>query len=162
MNTVKEILGEELYARVRDKLGNDKGLIIDDGMLIPKHRFDCINVSLREHKSLVLKLREENSRLAIGFSEFERLKLENERLKRELRISVLILAEKPKNFNAVRSNIAVGELTGKKLDAFVKKRVCELKKTDSYLFQGERLYRLTPVDEPAETEKRDELSAKNK
>ena len=152
MNTVEEILGKELYAKVREKLGNDRGLIIDDGMLIPKHRFDCINVSLREHKALVQKLQEENRQLSEQLTEFESIKLENSKLKREQRIMELIILSKPKNFNAVRSNIEVGESTGKKLDSVVNRRISELKKTDPYLFYGEQKYRLIPVDEPIATE----------
>ncbi len=151
MNT-EEILGKDLYDKVREKLGNDRGLIIDDGMLIPKHRFDCINISLREHKQTVLKLREENRQLLEKINDFENLKLENRKLNREKLITELILAAKPKNFYAVRSNIEVGESTGKKLESAVKKRIAELKKTDPYLFYGERLYRLVPVDDLAERE----------
>lgn len=152
MNTVEEILGKDLYDKVREKLGNDRGLIIDDGMLIPKHRFDCINVSLREHKQLVQKLREENQRLLVLIKDLENLKEENRELKREKRITELIISAKPKNFNAVRSNIEAGESTGKKLDTLIKRRISELKKTDPYLFYGEQKFRLVPVDEPAETE----------
>ena len=104
MNTVEKILGKNLYEKVHEKLGDDKGLIIDDGMLIPKHRFDCINVSLREHKSAVQKLREENRLLSEKMNDFQNLMLENQSLKREKRITELIIAAKPKNFNAVRSN----------------------------------------------------------
>ena len=64
----------------------------------------------------------------------------------------LIILSKPKNFNAVRSNIEVGESTGKKLDSVVNRRISELKKTDPYLFYGEQKYRLIPVDEPIATE----------
>ena len=127
-------------------------LPIYNGMLIPKHRFDCINVSLREHKALVQKLQEENRQLSEQLTEFESIKLENSKLKREQRIMELIILSKPKNFNAVRSNIEVGESTGKKLDSVVNRRISELKKTDPYLFYGEQKYRLIPVDEPIATE----------
>lgn len=152
MNTVEKILGAELYEKVKLKLGNNKGLVIDDGMLIPKHRFDCINISLREHKILVDKLREENRQLSEKVTDTESLKLENITLKREMRIAELIICAKPKNFKAVRSNIEAGESTGKRLDCLVTKRIKELKKTEPFLFYGEQKYRLVPVGEPAETE----------
>ena len=152
MNTVKELLGEELYEKVREKLGDDRGLIIDDGMLIPKHRFDCINISLREHKKLVADLREENSALRQKAEKTEELERECKRLSRELRIAELITCSKPRNYEAVRSNIHAGEFTGKRLDAAVRRQLTELKKSDPYLFFGERLYRLVPVDESAATE----------
>lgn len=152
MHTAEKLLGEELYKKVREKLGNDRGLIIDDGMLIPKHRFDCINVSLREHKKLVSELREENLQLKEKLAELEEKKLENAKIKREMRITELILASKPKNFNAVRSNIDAGKATGRTLDTLVTKKLKQLKKTDPYLFYGEQTYRLVPVGDPAETE----------
>ena len=152
MNTVKELLGEELYEKVREKLGDDRGLIIDDGMLIPKHRFDCINISLREHKKLVADLREENAELRQKAERADGLERKSAGLERELRIAELIARSKPKNYDAVRSNIQAGEFTGKRLDAVVKRRLTELKKSDPYLFFGERLYRLVPVDESAISE----------
>ena len=152
MNTVKELLGEELYEKVREKLGDDRGLIIDDGMLIPKHRFDCINISLREHKKLAADLREENAELRQKAERADGLERKSAGLERELRIAELIARSKPKNYDAVRSNIQAGEFTGKRLDAVVKRRLTELKKSDPYLFFGERLYRLVPVDESAISE----------
>lgn len=152
MNTVKELLGEELYEKVREKLGDDRGLIIDDGMLIPKHRFDCINISLREHKKLAADLREENAELRQKAERADGLERKSAGLERELRIAELIARSKPKNYDAVRSNIHAGEFTGKRLDAAVRRQLTELKKSDPYLFFGERLYRLVPVDESAATE----------
>lgn len=152
MNTVKELLGEELYEKVREKLGDDRGLIIDDGMLIPKHRFDCINISLREHKKLVQELREENEKLRSQAARVDKAERERDELARELTVARLIARAKPRNYDAVRSNIKAGEFTGKRLEAVVKKRLTELKKSDPYLFFGERLYRLIPVDESAVTE----------
>lgn len=152
MNTVKELLGEELYEKVREKLGDDRGLIIDDGMLIPKHRFDCINISLREHKKLAADLREENAELRQKAERADGLERKSAGLERELRIAELIARSKPKNYDAVRSNIHAGEFTGKRLDAAVRRQLTELKKSDPYLFFGERLYRLVPVDESAISE----------
>lgn len=152
MNTVEELLGDDLYKEVQDKLGGNKGLIIDDGMLIPKHRFDCINISLREHKKLAADLRGENAELRQKAERADELERKCAGLERELRIAELIARSKPKNYDAVRSNIQAGEFTGKRLDAVVKRRLTELKKSDPYLFFGERLYRLVPVDESAISE----------
>lgn len=46
-NSMKESKGEQ---------ANLKKTLIDDGKFIPKHRFDCINLSLKEHKELVREL----------------------------------------------------------------------------------------------------------
>lgn len=139
MSTVKEILGEELYAQVADKLG-DKSLIIDDGKLIPKHRFDCINISLKEHKQLVSELREKANA-------YDEMKRELDALKTELDILNLVMRSRPKNCIAVRANINVGSLTGKKLEREVNKQLTELKKSDPYLFVDdiECVYKLVPL-----------------
>lgn len=52
---LKELLGEELYSQVVDKLG-DKKLMVDDGNFIPKHRFDEVNNQKKELKAEVDKL----------------------------------------------------------------------------------------------------------
>lgn len=49
---LKEMLGEELYSQVVDKLG-DKKLMVDDGNFIPKSRFDEVNVQKKELKEQV-------------------------------------------------------------------------------------------------------------
>lgn len=139
MSTVKEILGEELYAQVADKLG-DKSLIIDDGKLIPKHRFDCINISLKEHKQLVSELREKANA-------YDEIKRELDTLKTELDVLNIVMRWRPKNCIAVRANINVGSLTGKKLEREVNKQLTELKKSDPYLFvdDAECVYKLVPL-----------------
>lgn len=45
-----------------DKIAFERTLI-DDGKFIPKHRFDCINLSLKEHKVQVAQLKEVNADL---------------------------------------------------------------------------------------------------
>lgn len=44
---LKELLGEELYKQVTDKLG-DKKIMVDDGNFIPKARFDQVNEQKKE------------------------------------------------------------------------------------------------------------------
>ncbi|WP_137744845.1 phage scaffolding protein [Robertmurraya siralis] len=47
---LKEILGEELYKQVMEKLGDEKIDIVSNGQWIPKQKFDDINTSLKELK----------------------------------------------------------------------------------------------------------------
>lgn len=147
MSTVKELLGDELYAQVAERLGG-RSLIIDDGRLIPKHRFDCINISLKEHKQLVAELREKASA-------YDRAKRELDAAKTELCVLTQIMRSRPKNCIAVRANINVGPLTGKRLEREVAKRLAELKASDPYLFIGdtETVYRLVPVTDGGTSEK---------
>lgn len=139
MSTVKEILGEELYAQVADKL-DGRNLIVDDGKLIPKHRFDCINISLKEHKMLVAELREKANA-------YDEVKLKLDDAKNELNVLNLIMRSRPKNCIAVRANINVESVTGKKLEREVNKQLAELKATDPYLFIDDTqcVYKLVPV-----------------
>lgn len=44
---LKELLGEELYKQVTEKLG-DKKVMVDDGNFIPKSRFDEVNEAKKE------------------------------------------------------------------------------------------------------------------
>lgn len=44
---LKELLGEDLYLQVTEKLG-DKKIIIDDGSFIPKSKFDQVNTDKKK------------------------------------------------------------------------------------------------------------------
>lgn len=46
---LKELLGEELYSKVKEKIG-DKELIVNDGSYIPKAKFDEINEQKKLYK----------------------------------------------------------------------------------------------------------------
>ena len=47
---MKELLGEELYNQVKEKIG-DKELIINDGKYIPKSKFDDLNEDKKKIQS---------------------------------------------------------------------------------------------------------------
>lgn len=51
--TLEQILGEELYSKVTDKLGDSKIAIISDGNWIPKAKFDDINTEKNDYKTQV-------------------------------------------------------------------------------------------------------------
>ena len=59
MEKLKELLGEELFNQVKEKLG-DKKVFVDDGNYIPKQRFDEVN---NEKKELQQQLKERDSQL---------------------------------------------------------------------------------------------------
>lgn len=60
---LKEILGEELYNQVQDKLGDKKIDIVSDGRWIPKHKFDDINEEKKQYKEQVDNLNKELGKL---------------------------------------------------------------------------------------------------
>lgn len=55
---LKELLGEELYSQVQEKLGDHKIDIVSNGQWIPKAKFDELNESVKEYKQQ-LKSRDE-------------------------------------------------------------------------------------------------------
>lgn len=57
---LKELLGEELFNQISEKLG-DKKLIIDDGKMIPYERFKTVNDSKKE---LETQLKDRDTQLA--------------------------------------------------------------------------------------------------
>lgn len=60
---LKEILGEELYNQVQDKLGDKKIDIVSNGQWIPKHKFDDINEEKKKYKEQVDELNQELGKL---------------------------------------------------------------------------------------------------
>lgn len=60
---LKEILGEELYIQVQDKLGDKKIDIVSNGQWIPKHKFDDINEEKKQYKEQVDELNQELGKL---------------------------------------------------------------------------------------------------
>lgn len=80
---LKEILGEELYSQVKEKLG-DKKIMVDDGNFIPKDRFNEVNNQKKELKEQVDTL---NNTLKTNSKELEKLKASaegNEELQKQL------------------------------------------------------------------------------
>ena len=52
MDKLKELLGEELFSQVKEKIGDVK-IMIDDGNFIPKARFDQVNEEKKELKEML-------------------------------------------------------------------------------------------------------------
>jgi len=61
--SLKEILGEELYSQVADKLGDKKIAIVSDGNWIPKNKFDDVNTEKNEYKTQIDNLNQELGKL---------------------------------------------------------------------------------------------------
>jgi len=154
MSELEDLLGKDLFNAVRLKMGN-LGLIIDNGMLIPKHRFDCINISLKEHKEKVITLSEKNEELKRENSELKKYKEKYISENDELLIYRELSEFKLKNITSVRSLININGLHGDELKAYVIKQVKKLKKTDSYLFYDEnQKFILVPCGRIKKTEKK--------
>ena len=88
---MKELLGEELYNQVKEKLG-DKELIINDGNYIPKHKFDDLN---NDKKELKRQLEEVNAKVQeLSSVDAEKLNKEIEDLKKKYETDTNALNEK--------------------------------------------------------------------
>lgn len=61
--SLKELLGEELYSQVQDKLGDKKIDIVSEGNWIPKDKFDSLNEEKKQYKEQVDTLNVELGKL---------------------------------------------------------------------------------------------------
>lgn len=61
MDKLKELLGEELFNQVKEKLGDTK-IMVDDGNFIPKARFDQVNEQKKELQQQVESLKDISSK----------------------------------------------------------------------------------------------------
>ncbi len=60
---LREILGEELFEQVQEKLGDKKIDIVNDGRWIPKSKFDDVNTEKNEYKEQIDNLNKELGKL---------------------------------------------------------------------------------------------------
>lgn len=51
MSGLKELLGEELYSQVAEKLGDKEVAVVNDGSWIPKPKFDALNEQVKDLKT---------------------------------------------------------------------------------------------------------------
>ena len=81
--SLKDILGDELYSQVTEKLG-DKKVIIDDGTFIPKARFDEVNNQKKEYKEQVDTLNKSIQDASKDLEKFKKAAEGNETLQKQL------------------------------------------------------------------------------
>lgn len=60
---LREVLGEELFKQVEEKLGDKKIDIVNDGRWIPKDKFDTVNTEKNEYKGQIDDLNKELGKL---------------------------------------------------------------------------------------------------
>lgn len=95
MDKLKEILGEELYSKVNEKLGDKKLAITNDGNWIPKTKFDDV---IKEKNNYKKQLEE------IDTDAFEQKKQELWEMEKELTLDKHNLSDFKNFFNAEDSN----------------------------------------------------------
>lgn len=152
MDELEKLLGQELFLRLKQKLGDVK-LLIDDGKLIPKHRFDCINLSLKDHKEQVKELRTKNAALENEVKAQKELQERVKDLEKQVLIYSVIAKSKARNIQTILPLLHVENLFGMELVESLQKQIRSLRKTDSYLFtDGSELYRIVPYRKKEKTE----------
>ncbi|MHC1990268.1 phage scaffolding protein [Bacillus safensis] len=153
---LKELLGDDLYAQVIEKAGDQKIDIVSNGQWFPKERFDAVN---NEKKELKSQLDERDQQLtalqkqAKGNEELqnaiEQLQEENKKVSEEYQqkldkqafdfaIESALRDAKAKNIKAVKANLNVDGLKlsdGKVIG--LDEQLTALKESDSYLFEAE-------------------------
>jgi hypothetical protein len=116
MDELKKLLGDELFKQVETKLG-DKKLLIDDGKLIPKTRFDEVNEKMKSYVN----------QLDIQKSEFEKqLKSVNDQLKNLDDTTKLTAEQKESIKKLTESNTAMQKDYSDKLKEQQKQHLIDL------------------------------------
>lgn len=154
--SLKELLGDDLYAQVVEKAGDQKIDIVSNGQWFPKERFDAVN---NEKKELKSQLDERDQQLntlqkqAKGNEELqnaiEQLQEENKKVSEEYQqkldkqafdfaIESALRDAKAKNIKAVKANLNVDglKLSDDKVIG-LEEQLNSLKESDSYLFEAE-------------------------
>lgn len=144
MSELEKILGKELMKEIQIKL-NGKKITIDNGKMIPKHRFDEINESLKRSKQELEEIKSKLQNCLLIESELKDLRKEN-----------IILNElakyKIKSINIVRPLIKLDGIEESNLKQKIKTQINKLKKTEPYLFCEENKFLLVPYNEKTKTE----------
>ena len=132
MDELEKLLGLELFTRLKQKLGEIK-LLIDDGKLIPKHRFDCINLSLKDHKEQVKELREKNATLENELKLKQELQEKVKDLEKQVLIYSVISKSKARNIQTILPLLHVDDLFGMELVESLQKQIRSLQKSTNLL-----------------------------
>lgn len=160
---LKELLGEELYTQVMEKIGDNKIDIVSNGNWIPKQKFDDLNTTVKDLKQ---QLKDRDTQLedlkakATGNDELkaqiEELQAKNQQIQEEYETKIQqqqfdfalesalrdAKAKNPKAVKALLNTEAIklvdGQLVG------LEEQIKSLKETDDYLFVPDGLKGKTP------------------
>ena len=102
--TLKELLGEELYSQVMEKVGDKKIAIVSDGNWIPKSKFDSVNEERREYKQQVEELNKRLGELQGKLKDNEAATKTIEELKKQIQDKEAELADTRKQ-NAIKLEV---------------------------------------------------------
>lgn len=172
MEKIKELLGEDLFNQVKEKLG-DKKLMVDDGNFIPKSRFDEVNEQKKEYKSMLddrasqledlkekAKGNEELEEKIKELEETNQSKIEEyenkiKQINFDRKLEKAISSVKGKNPRAIKALLDIDKIQvdDDKLIGF-EEQIKQLQESDSYLFGDDTLggREPNPSKEPPKTQ----------
>ncbi|HHV39121.1 MAG TPA: hypothetical protein GXX70_06505 [Tepidimicrobium sp.] len=147
---LKELLGEELFKQVEEKLGDKKIDIVNDGRWIPKDKFDTVNTEKNEYKEQIDDLNEELGKLKNKVKdnddvtekiedlekEIENKEKEMKKLRKTNAIKFEVLKANPRDVNDILPHID-SEVVKIEDDEIVglKEQIEKLKEEKAYLFK---------------------------
>lgn len=153
--SLKEILGEELYNKVTEKLGDQKIDIVNDGRWIPKNKFDEINNEKNNYKSQVdtlnselndVKKQIEDNQVATEKIEslqnqIKEKEKEMEKIRKQNAIKLEVLKANPNDVSDILPHLNEESITisddGKIIG--LNEQLENLKETKSYLFKNDEI-----------------------
>lgn len=168
MEWLKKIIGEELYAKVLEELGDKKTLIVNDGNFLPREKFNDLNDQVKVLKTQlgerdtqledIKKKVKDNEELTATITQLQadnkKLTEESETKMKDQKFSFLLELklrdEKVKNVKAVKALLATDKLKLNDDETFtgLDEQIKTLKESDSYLFGEDTL---SGIENPKDT-----------
>ncbi|WP_291563704.1 MULTISPECIES: phage scaffolding protein [unclassified Clostridium] len=167
---LKEILGEELYNQVIQKVGDNKIDIVSNGNWIPKDKFNALNDQLKTANATIGDLKKsnkDNEELQTKVTDYETKVSEYEKQIQDMQFNYALEgALKGANVRNTKAVKALLNLENVKLDGEtligINEQIEELKKSDGYLFIEEQsqpqFSGVNPVDSAANKIKTEDIS----
>jgi prefoldin subunit 5 len=154
MADLKEILGDELFNQVNQKLGDTKIAIVSDGNWIPKDKFNEINEEKKQYKTQVETLNTDLSKLKDQLKDhlsaqetitnLQNQIAENEtkmlNLKKETAVKLAVSKAKARDVSDILPHLKLDIITLKDDGALegLDEQITKIKETKSYLFEEEK------------------------
>ncbi|NFL75524.1 scaffolding protein [Clostridium sporogenes] len=151
---LKEILGEELYNQVMQKVGDNKIDVVNDGNWIPKDKFNTLNEQLKTANTTIGDLKKnntDNEELQTKVTDYETKVKDYEKKIQDMQFNYALEgALKGANVRNTKAVKALLNLEGVKLDGEnvlgLSEQIEALKKSDSYLFAEEQKPQFSGVE----------------
>ena len=154
--SLKELLGEELFEQVNEKLDEGQKLIVNDGNYIPKKKFDektekvaALEKQISQRDEQIEQLKEDTNASEELKSKIEELQEKNEQTQTELQeklkqqkleseIDKALLKKKARNPKAVKALLEMDkvEVTDDGING-LDEQLEKIEETDDYLFEKE-------------------------